>query len=284
MAELKSSPLVDIAWLAERLGAPDLVVLDATWHMPAEGRDARAEYAAGHIPGAALFDIDAIADHHTVLPHMLPSPAEFATAVRRLGVSAGSTVVAYDTAGLFSAPRAWWSFRAMGHERVFVLDGGLPAWTAAGHPVETGWRESAHGDFRATLRPALIRDLAGVREIVASGSTQLVDARAAPRFRGEAPEPRAGLKSGHMPGAKNVPWSQVISPDGRLADAPALEAAFRSGGVDLEASVVATCGSGISASLLALALARLGRWDAAVYDGSWTEWGGRSDTPVETGA
>jgi thiosulfate/3-mercaptopyruvate sulfurtransferase len=283
MADVAPSPLVDVDWLAERLGAPGVVVLDASWHMPAEGRDPRAEYAAGHIPGAAFFDIDGIADHHTTLPHMLPSPAEFATAVRRLGVSRDSTVVAYDTVGVFSAPRAWWSLRAMGHEAAFVLDGGLPAWIAAGHPVETGWREPAHGDFKADLRRGLIRDLAGVREIVQARSAQLVDARAAARFRGEAPEPRAGLRSGHMPGARNVPWSQVVSADGRLADTATLVAAFEAGGVKLDEAIVTTCGSGISASLLALGLARLGRWDAAVYDGSWTEWGGRDDTPVESG-
>jgi len=284
MADLEPSPLVDAHWLAERLGSADLVVLDASWHMPAEGRNARAEYVAGHIPGAAFFDIDAVADHHTALPHMLPSPAEFATAARRLGVSAGSTIVAYDTVGFFSAPRAWWSFRAMGHDEVFVLDGGLPAWVAAGHPVETGWREREHGEFKAELRPGLVRDLAGVREIVETGSAQLVDARAAPRFWGEAPEPRAGLRSGHMPGAKNLPWSQVVTSEGRLAPPPALQAAFNHAGVRLDQAIVTTCGSGISASLLALALARLGRWDAAVYDGAWTEWGGREDTPVETGA
>ena len=278
-----TGPLVSTAWLAERLGEPNLVVLDASWHMPAEQRDARSEYADRHIPGAVFFDIDAIADHAVDLPHMLPSPQAFATAVRRLGVSAASTIVAYDSVGVFSAPRAWWSLRAMGHDAVAVLDGGLPKWLAEGRPIETGWREAAHGDFKAHARPALVRDLAAVRTLVADRAEQVVDARAAARFRGETPEPRAGLRSGHMPGALNVPWSGLVEPGGTLAAPPKLKAAFEAAGADLSRPFVATCGSGLSACVLALALARLGRDDAAVYDGSWTEWGGQADTPVATG-
>jgi thiosulfate/3-mercaptopyruvate sulfurtransferase len=276
-----SDPVVSVDWLVEHLGEPGLVVIDGSWHMPAEGRDAKAEYAAGHIPGAVFFDIDAVSDHTTDLPHMLPPPQAFATAVRRLGVEPGSTVVVYDTVGLFSAPRVWWSFRAMGHEAVFVLDGGLPAWTADGHPIEAGWREPPHGEFKAHLKPELVADLDRVRRELAGG-TQVVDARAAPRFRGEVAEPRAGLRAGHIPGARNAPWQSVES-GGKLADAPALRQAFEAAGVDLSAPIITSCGSGISASILALALARLGREDVAVYDGSWTEWGGRTDTPVATG-
>jgi thiosulfate/3-mercaptopyruvate sulfurtransferase len=278
-----TGPLVSAAWLAERLGDPDLVVLDGSWHMPADARDAKAEYAAAHIPGAVFFDIDAVSDHASPLPHMLPEPHDFATAVRRLGVEAGSTVVVYDTVGVFSSPRVWWSFRAMGHAAVFVLDGGLKAWLAEGRPVEAGWRDAPHGEFKSHPAPALLADLKAVRQALASGSAQLVDARSAPRFRGDAPEPRPGLREGHMPGARNLPWSAVVAADGTLAAPEALRAAFETAGVDLAKPIVTTCGSGISASILALALARLGRDDVAVYDGSWSEWGARADTPVATG-
>jgi thiosulfate/3-mercaptopyruvate sulfurtransferase len=278
-----SGPLVSTDWLAEHLGDPDLVVLDGSWHMPADGRDAKAEYGAAHIPGAVFFDIDAISDHASPLPHMLPTPAAFATAVRRLGAGAGSTVVVYDTVGVFSAPRVWWSFRAMGHAKVFVLDGGLKKWVAEGHPVEAGWREAEHGEFKAHPQAALIAGLETVRVALAGGETQVVDARSAIRFRGEAPEPREGLRAGHMPGARNVPWSGVVTSDGVLAAPAQLMAAFEAAGVDPAAAIITTCGSGISASILALALARLGRDDVAVYDGSWSEWGARTDTPVATG-
>jgi thiosulfate/3-mercaptopyruvate sulfurtransferase len=279
-----TSPLVSTDWLAERLDDPRVAILDASWHMPAEARDPRAEYAAGHIPGAVFFDIDQIADHSNPLPHMLPSAQEFATAVRRLGIEPDSQVVVYDSHGLFSAPRAWWSFRAMGHADVFVLDGGLPKWVGEGRAVETGWRERPHGEFKAHARPDLVLDIAEVRRILETGSAQLVDARAAARFRGEAPEPRAGLRSGHMPGALNVPWQALVRPDGTLANPDTLYAEFRAAGVDIAGPIVSTCGSGVSASLLALAFARLGRDDVAVYDGSWSEWGSLADTPVATGA
>ena len=279
-----SGPLVSTDWLAEHLGDPNLVVLDGSWHMPAEGRDAKAEYGAAHIPGAVFFDIDAISDHANPLPHMLPTPQDFATAVRRLGVEAASTIVVYDTVGVFSAPRVWWSFRAMGHAKVFVLDGGLRKWVAEGHPVEAGWREPEHGEFKAHPAPGLLADLAAVRGALEGAETQVVDARSAIRFRGEAPEPREGLRAGHMPGALNVPWSGVVTADGTLAAPAQLMAAFESAGVDPAEAIITTCGSGISASILALALARLGREDVAVYDGSWTEWAGRADTPIVTGA
>jgi thiosulfate/3-mercaptopyruvate sulfurtransferase len=278
-----SGPLVSTDWLAEHLGDPNLVVLDGSWHMPAEGRDAKAEYGAAHIPGAVFFDIDAISDHANPLPHMLPTPQDFATAVRRLGVEAASTIVVYDTVGVFSAPRVWWSFRAMGHAKVFVLDGGLKKWVAEGHPVEAGWHEPEHGEFKAHAAPGLVADLDAVRAALSSGDAQLVDARSATRFRGDAPEPREGLRAGHMPGAHNVPWSGVVTADGTLAAPAQLMAAFESAGVDPAETIITTCGSGITASILALALARLGREDVAVYDGSWSEWGARSGTPVAIG-
>jgi thiosulfate/3-mercaptopyruvate sulfurtransferase len=278
-----SGPLVSTDWLADHLGDPGLVVLDGSWHMPADGRDAKAEYGAAHIPGAVFFDIDGVSDHASPLPHMLPTPALFATAVRRLGADIGSTVVVYDTVGVFSSPRVWWSFRAMGHAKVYVLDGGLKKWVAEGHPVEGGWREPEHGEFKAHPETGLLADLETVRAALAGGAAQVVDARSAIRFRGDAPEPREGLRAGHMPGARNVPWSGVVTADGMLAAPAQLMAAFEAAGVDPAEAIITTCGSGITASILALALARLGRDDVAVYDGSWSEWGARSDTPVATG-
>ena len=277
-------PLVSTNWLADRLTDDDLVVIDATWFMPGTPRDARAEYVAGHIPGAVFFGIDEISDHANPLPHMLAEPKDFAVAARRLGVSGGSTVVVYDAHGLFSAPRVWWNFRAMGHGRAFVLDGGLPRWIAEGRPVETGWREAPHGDFKAHPDETLVRDLEAVRAVLSDRSAQIVDARAAARFSGATPEPRAGLRSGHMPGARNVPWETLVGAEGSLIAEAAIREAFEKAGVDLASPIVTTCGSGVSASLLALALARLGRADVAVYDGSWSEWGARTDTPVATGA
>ncbi len=276
-------PLVTTDWLAAHLEGADIVVLDATWFMPGTGRDSAAEYAARHIAGAVFFDIDKIADRASPLPHMLADPADFAVAARRLGVNPDSTVVVYDALGLFSAPRVWWNFRVMGHARTVVLDGGLAKWLAEGRPVESGWRGPAHGAFKARTDPSLVRDLEAVRAALTAGSEQILDARPADRFFGEAPEPRLGLRSGHMPGALNLPWSALVQADATLLPAEALRAAFAGAGVDLASPIVTNCGSGISASLLALALARLGRDDVAVYDGSWSEWGARADTQVVTG-
>jgi thiosulfate/3-mercaptopyruvate sulfurtransferase len=277
-------PLVSTAWLAAHLEDAQVALLDATWFMPGTARDAAAEYAERHIPGAVFFDIDKVCGRDTALPHMLAEPADFAVAARRLGVSQGSRVVVYDALGLFSAPRVWWSFRAMGHARAVVLDGGLVKWLAEGRPVERGWREAVHGDFKARSRPALVRNLEAVRAAIATGSETIVDARSADRYSGEAPEPRPGLRSGHMPGALNLPGSSLVKADGTLLSSEELRTAFEAAGVDLAAPIVTSCGSGISASLLALALARLGRDDVAVYDGSWSEWGGRADTAVVSGS
>jgi thiosulfate/3-mercaptopyruvate sulfurtransferase len=272
-------PVVSTAWLAERLDDPDIAILDATWFMPGTPRDAKAEFLAGHIPRAGFFAIDEVSDHASELPHMLASADHFTQAMRGLGVNSASTVVAYDALGLFSAPRLWWNLRAMGHEASFVLDGGLPAWVAEGRPIVSGEPDPAPGDFTARPIPALVRDRAQVSVALRTHVAQLVDARPAPRFAGHAPEPRTGVRSGHMPGAMNVPFAMAVE-GGRLAPVERLETLFTAAGVDLSAPIITTCGSGISASLLALALARLGRFDAAVYDGSWTEWGGSPDTPV----
>jgi thiosulfate/3-mercaptopyruvate sulfurtransferase len=214
---------------------------------------------------------------------MLPEPPDFAVHARRLGVEPDSQVVVYDAQGLFSAPRFWWTFRVMGHESVAVLDGGLPKWMAEDHPVEQGWPQNPHGEFKAKFDPGLVRDLASVLGVVETHDEQILDARAAARFRGEAPEPRAGLRGGHMPGALSLPSSEVVTANGTLAAKPHLERLFAKAGIDLDRPVLTSCGSGISAAILSLALARLGRWRTPVYDGSWTEWGGLADTPVVAG-
>jgi thiosulfate/3-mercaptopyruvate sulfurtransferase len=277
-------PLVSGGWLAEHLTDPSVQVVDATWYMPAEGKEGRHVYEAAHIPGAVFFDIDAIADTTTGLPHMLPSPEAFAEAAGALGLRRDATVVVYDAQGIFSAPRVWWTLRVMGFPMVFVLDGGLPKWREDGHPVTDGPGAPAPVALPADFHGELVADLKAVSQHLQARDAQIIDARSGPRFRGEQPEPRAGLRGGHMPGACNTPFGQVIAADGTLKPATELKAVFEQAGVDLSRPIVTSCGSGLTASVLALALARLGREDVAVYDGSWTEWGGRSDTPVVTGA
>ena len=274
--------LVSTGWLAAHLSDPGVVVIDASWHMPAANRDGRREFLAGHIPGAAFFDLDAVSDHASPLPHMLPSPEDFASAMGALGVSNDVRVVVYDAAGLFSAPRLWWMLRIFGHEHVAILDGGLPKWTAEGHPLDKGEAHPTARVFTPRFNAAAVADLAQVRQALDSGSDQVLDARAAPRFLGRAPEPRPGLASGHMPGALNMPMTDLIA-DGRLKDPEALEAALAGIGVKGDKPVITSCGSGVSAAVITLALARLGRPMGRLYDGSWTEWGGRADLPVATG-
>ncbi|PRY92924.1 thiosulfate/3-mercaptopyruvate sulfurtransferase [Hasllibacter halocynthiae] len=276
--------LVSTGWLADRLEDPDLRVLDASWHMPAEGRDARAEFDGAHIPGARFFDIDAISDPRSGLPHMAPEPREFGAQAARLGVGEADRVVVYDASGVFSAPRAWWLFRLMGHRDVAVLDGGLPKWLAEGRPVTGGAAAPARERAApARRRDGIYADAARVADALKRGDRQVVDARAPARFRGEKAEPRPGLRAGHMPGARNVPFGTLLNPDGTMKDPAGLRAAFEAGGVDPARPAITTCGSGITAAVLSLAFARLGNEDVALYDGSWAEWGMESGGDVATG-
>jgi thiosulfate/3-mercaptopyruvate sulfurtransferase len=278
-----TDPLVSTEWLAERLGSPDVQVVDGSWHMPAENRSGRAEYDDVHIPRAVFFDIDEIADRTTDLPHMLPSPEAFAEAAGALGLRREACVVAYDTNGVRSAARVWWTLRVMGFPHVRVLDGGLPKWRAEGRPVTAEPTAPEPTRLEPIFRPELVRGLEEMRRLANRPDEQVVDARGAARFRGEAPEPRAGLRSGHMPLSRNLPFDTLLTAEGEMRPRVELQALFERAGVDLGGAIVTSCGSGVTASVLALALARIGRDDVAVYDGSWTEWAGRQDTPVDTG-
>lgn len=275
--------LVSTDWLAAHLGAPDLRILDASWHMPGSGRDARAEFEAAHIPGARFFDIDEIADTQSSLPHMAPPVEKFVTRMRALGIGDGHRVIVYDTHGIFSAPRVWWTFRLFGKTDVAVLDGGLPKWIAEGRPVEDGVPILRDRHFTARRDAGLVRDVTQVAASAKLGDAQIVDARSRERFRGEAPEPRPGVRSGHIPGSKNLPYGELLNPDGTMKDEAGLRAAFAAAGVDVARPVITTCGSGISAAVLSLALERLGNRHHALYDGAWAEWGAYADLKVEPG-
>ncbi len=277
----RSDALVGTEWLAERLGAPDVKVADATFFLPTLGRDAQAEYRAAHIPGAVFFDIDEIADADDPLPHMLPDAAKFASRVRKLGLGDGVHIVLYDNNRFSASARAWWMFRVFGHADVAVLDGGLGKWRAEGRPVDDAVVSPQERHFTARRNNLLVRDLEQMRANLVSRRELVVDARAAGRFAGTEPEPRAGLRSGHIPGSVCLPYTDVIRPDGTLAPAPDLRRRFAAAGVE-QGPIATTCGSGVTAATLALALYEIGLPEVAVYDGSWTEWGSRADTPVET--
>jgi thiosulfate/3-mercaptopyruvate sulfurtransferase len=278
-----TSPIVSTAWLAEHLADPRVVVVDGSWYLASSGRNPRAEYLAAHIPGAIFWDIDAMS-RVSSLPHMLPDPDVAARQIGQLGIGNADMVVVYDGSGFnFSAARVWWELRYFGHDRVAVLDGGLVLWRKEGRPVEPGTVHRPAMVFEVRPRPALLRDLEQVRDASANRTATLVDARSPGRFEGTEPEPRPGIRSGHVPGARNVPLQQLVDASGRLLSPEELRRLFRAAGLPPSGPVIASCGSGVSGCAVALGLAVAGVSDVAIYDGSWTEWGGRQDTPVVTG-
>jgi thiosulfate/3-mercaptopyruvate sulfurtransferase len=280
----RSKLLVSTEWLADHLDDPKIVVVDGSWHLPTSGREARQEYLAAHIPGAVFFDIDAISDTTNPLPHMLPTPEAFSEAVGALGIDEKQKIVVYDSIGLASAPRVWWTFRIMGASDVVILEGGLPKWLAEGRPHVDGAVEKPPRRFNARFDRNAVHDLNQVREGIAAGAIQVVDARPLPRFLGEAPEPRNWIKSGRIPGSINLPTTEIVV-DGILQNPETIRRAFEAAGVDLDAPIVTSCGSGVNAATLTLALEAIGVGvdRSALYDGSWTEWGGRDDTEIATG-
>ncbi|PID36419.1 MAG: 3-mercaptopyruvate sulfurtransferase [Rhodobacterales bacterium] len=275
--------LVSTDWLARHLNDPDLRIIDATWYLPPTDADARADYEAAHIPGARFWDIDDIADTRSELPHMAPPVEKFMSRMRAMGIGDGHQVVVYDRSGIFSAPRVWWTFRLMGKTDIAVLDGGLQKWIDEGHPVEDLPPVVRDRHMTTSRQADLVKDVTQVAAAVKLGDWEIVDARPADRFRGEVDEPRPGLRKGHIPGSKNVPFDQLLNADGTMKDPAALKAAILKSGVDLDKPIITSCGSGVTAALLAFALERIGHTRHAVYDGSWAEWGMYNDLKVETG-
>ncbi len=279
---MTTDALVDTAWLAERLGAPDIRVVDGSWHLPNAGRDAKAEYAECHIPGAVYFDIDDIADGDSGLPHTVPSPEKFSSRVRKLGLGDGSRIVVYDSGNWMAAARVWWMFRLFGHNDISVLDGGLAKWRAEGRAVNDFGVMLKERHFTARFNTLMLRDIGQMLANLENPGEQVLDVRSAGRFNGTEPEPRAGLRGGHIPGSLNLPFAKLFDPESREMLAPeALETAFHDAGVDLAKPVVTSCGSGVTACVAILALHLLGHRDLAVFDGSWSEWGSRDDTPID---
>ncbi|XXK31152.1 3-mercaptopyruvate sulfurtransferase [Rhodobacteraceae bacterium nBUS_24] len=283
MAVEDPKTLVSTAWLAAHLKDPDLRVLDGSWYLPTMQRNARAEYEAAHIPGARFFDIDDISDHRSELPHMVPPVEKFLSRMRAMGVGDGHQVVVYDGAGLFSAARVWWLLKLMGHDDVAVLDGGFPKWKADGHPTEDMPPIIRDRHMMVRRQNHLVKDVTQVAAASKLGDHEIIDARAPGRFRGDDPEPREGLRSGHIPGSKNVYFHSLLSQNGTLKDPDALRAIFQAAGVDLAKPAITSCGSGVTAAVLNLALTQIGKTDHALYDGSWAEWGQFPTVPVTTG-
>ena len=275
--------LVSTDWLAERLNAPDIRILDASLYLPTDGRNGRELYDQAHIPGARFFDIDEISDEHSPLPHMLPSLEKFVSRIRKMGIGDGHRVVVYDQNGLFSAARVWWMFRVFGHDDVAVLDGGLPKWLAEGRETEDDAPLLRERPFTGRKNASMVRDVTQVAASLKVGEEQIVDARGPGRFRGEEDEPRPGLRAGHIPGAKNVHYASLLNDDKTMKSVEETQKIFEAAGVDLDKPIIASCGSGVTACVLALALERLGHAKNAVYDGSWVEWGAYPDLAIETG-
>lgn len=276
--------LVTTEWLAKELGASDLRVVDASCHLPGCDRNARGEFEQAHIPGAVFFDMEEIADTSSAYPHMLPSPEKFASRMQALGLGDGCRVVVYDHSDIKSAARAWWMFRVFGQHQVAILDGGFPKWQSEGRPIESGKPIVRHRHFTAWMDKAGVRSLDQMKANLAAKTEQVLDARSPARFAGSEPEPRPGLRAGHIPGALNLHYTELFNADGTFKTGDALKAAFEGAGVDLGKPVVTTCGSGVTACVLAFGLYLLGHKNVSVYDGSWTEWGSQADTPVVTGA